>query len=92
MVAENAVISLPKDIPMLSAATLSVNPCTAWRLLSDFEDLKPGEIQSNLPPNDSQGYMIKTELELESYTTSGICHHKQIYKQPYRLSNSMFDW
>ncbi|CAF93768.1 unnamed protein product, partial [Tetraodon nigroviridis] len=44
VVAENAVISLPKDIPMLSAATLSVNPCTAWRLLSDFEDLKPGEI------------------------------------------------
>lgn len=49
MVAEDAVISLAKDIPLLCAATLGVNPCTAWRMLSDFEDLKPGEFQNNLP-------------------------------------------
>lgn len=42
MLAEDAVISLPNDIPLLSAATLGVNPCTAFRMLSDFEDLKPG--------------------------------------------------
>lgn len=42
MLAEDAVISLPKDIPLLCAATLGVNPCTALRMLSDFEDLKPG--------------------------------------------------
>lgn len=70
MVAEDAVISLPKDIPLLCAATLSVNPCTAWRMLSDFEDLKPGEIQNNLPPKDTQDYVIETELALEkSYKT-----------------------
>lgn len=42
MLAEDDVISLPNDIPLLSAATLGVNPCTAFRMLSDFEDLKPG--------------------------------------------------
>lgn len=42
MLAEDAVISLPNDIPLLCAATLGVNPCTALRMLSDFEDLKPG--------------------------------------------------
>lgn len=57
VVAEDAVISLPKDIPLLCAATLGVNPCTAWRMLSDFEDLKPGEIQNNVPPKDSQDYI-----------------------------------
>lgn len=44
MLAENDVISLPNDIPLLSAATLGVNPCTALRMLSDFEDLKPGNM------------------------------------------------
>lgn len=45
VVAEDAVISLAKDIPLLCAATLGVNPCTAWRMLSDFEELKPGEFE-----------------------------------------------
>lgn len=70
VVAEDAVISLPKDIPLLCAATLGVNPCTAWRMLSDFEDLKPGEFQNNLLRKDSQDYMIEIDLALEkSYTT-----------------------
>lgn len=43
VLAEDALISLPNDIPLLCAATLGVNPCTAFRMLSDFEDLKPGE-------------------------------------------------
>ncbi|KAF8246293.1 NAD(P)-binding protein [Wilcoxina mikolae CBS 423.85] len=31
------------DISALSAATISVNPCTAYRMLKDFADLKPGD-------------------------------------------------
>lgn len=42
VLAEDDVISLPNNIPLLSAATLGVNPCTAFRMLADFEDLKPG--------------------------------------------------
>lgn len=42
VLAEDTVIWLPNDIPLLCAATLGVNPCTAFRILSDFEDLKPG--------------------------------------------------
>lgn len=42
MLPEDDVISVANDIPLLSAATLGVNPCTAFRMLSDFEDLKPG--------------------------------------------------
>lgn len=36
------MIAVPNNIPLLSAATLGVNPCTALRMLTDFEDLKPG--------------------------------------------------
>lgn len=39
---EEAVIGIPSDIPLQSAATLGVNPCTAYRMLRDFEQLQPG--------------------------------------------------
>lgn len=39
---EEELIGIPKDIPLQSAATLSVNPCTAYRMLLDFEQLQPG--------------------------------------------------
>ena len=42
MFSEEALIRVPSDIPLQSAATLSVNPCTAYRMLTDFEQLRPG--------------------------------------------------
>lgn len=66
MVAEDAVISLPKDIPLLCAATLGVNPCTAWRMLLDFEELKPGEFPNNLPPKFGVDHAHQIELALET--------------------------
>jgi len=37
------VIPLPDNIPTATAAMMSVNPTTAWRLLHDFVNLKPGD-------------------------------------------------
>ena len=39
----SGVISVPLDIPPLQAAMLRVNPPTAWRMLHDFVNLKPGD-------------------------------------------------
>jgi len=36
------LLKIPNDIPLLSAATLAVNPCTAYRMLMDFVCLSPG--------------------------------------------------
>lgn len=41
---ENDLVRVPSDISLLSAATLGVNPCTAFRMLSDFESLMPGNL------------------------------------------------
>lgn len=38
------VQKVSNDIPVPYAATLAVNPCTAYRLLHDFVDLKPGDV------------------------------------------------
>lgn len=40
---ENEVMKVPDGIPLPEAATITVNPCTAYRMLKDFEDLKPGD-------------------------------------------------
>ncbi|KAM9353888.1 enoyl-[acyl-carrier-protein] reductase, mitochondrial [Symphorus nematophorus] len=58
VLAEDDVISLPNDIPLLSAATLGVNPCTAFRMLSDFEDLKPGDCVIQNAANSGVGQAV----------------------------------
>lgn len=42
MFGEEELITVPSDIPLQCAATLGVNPCTAYRMLVDFERLQPG--------------------------------------------------
>ncbi len=42
MCEEDELISVPKDISILGAASIFVNPCTAYRLLCDFQTLTPG--------------------------------------------------
>lgn len=41
---EEEVIKLPNDVPVTSLATISVNPCTAYRILKDYVDLNPGDV------------------------------------------------
>uniref|UniRef100_A0A669PK37 Enoyl-[acyl-carrier-protein] reductase, mitochondrial n=1 Tax=Phasianus colchicus TaxID=9054 RepID=A0A669PK37_PHACC len=41
---EANLLRVPSDIPVLCAATLSINPCTALRMLTDFESLEPGTL------------------------------------------------
>ncbi|XP_055782224.1 enoyl-[acyl-carrier-protein] reductase, mitochondrial isoform X2 [Salvelinus fontinalis] len=58
VLAEDDVISLPNDIPLFSAATLGVNPCTAFRMLSDFEELKPGDTVIQNAANSGVGQAV----------------------------------
>ncbi|CAG9817870.1 unnamed protein product [Phaedon cochleariae] len=37
------LLKIPKTLGIVEAATLTVNPCTAYRMLRDFADLKPGD-------------------------------------------------
>ena len=45
VVSEDQVLKIPNGLPVEAAATVSVNPCTAFRLLKDFEDLQPGNMK-----------------------------------------------
>ncbi|XP_044252584.1 enoyl-[acyl-carrier-protein] reductase, mitochondrial [Tribolium madens] len=43
VVSKNNLLKVPKKLGLVEAATLTVNPCTAYRMLRDFVDLKPGD-------------------------------------------------
>ncbi|XP_019403200.1 PREDICTED: trans-2-enoyl-CoA reductase, mitochondrial [Crocodylus porosus] len=55
---EEKLVKLPGDIPVLCAATLSVNPCTAYRMLCDFETLGPGESVIQNAANSGVGQAV----------------------------------
>lgn len=38
------MVKVPSDIPAAYAATLTINPATAYCLLRDFEKLQPGDV------------------------------------------------
>ncbi|KAG5866153.1 hypothetical protein JTB14_017003 [Gonioctena quinquepunctata] len=40
---EEYLLKVPKKLGLVEAATLTVNPCTAFRMLRDFTNLKPGD-------------------------------------------------
>lgn len=40
---QDNLLKVPKKLGLVEAATLTVNPCTAYRMLKDFTVLKPGD-------------------------------------------------
>ncbi|NWV64612.1 MECR protein, partial [Malurus elegans] len=60
---EKMLLKVPNDIPVLCAATLSVNPCTAFRVLADFESLAPG----TAPPSE------RFPVHFPAASAAGIC-------------------
>ncbi|CAG8475887.1 22858_t:CDS:2 [Rhizophagus irregularis] len=47
-----------KEIGLIQAATLSVNPCTAYRMLKDFVTLKKGDFMIQCGANSSVGQSV----------------------------------
>ena len=51
-------LKIPNDIPLISAATITVNPCTAYRMLSDFVDLTAGDVVLQNGANSGVGQAV----------------------------------
>ncbi|KAJ8275093.1 hypothetical protein COCON_G00097180 [Conger conger] len=52
------LIRVPKDISLLGAATIGVNPCTAYRMLHDFVPLCPGDTVIQNGANSAVGQAV----------------------------------
>eukprot|EP00002_Diphylleia_rotans_P002621 TRINITY_DN1165_c0_g1_i1.p1 TRINITY_DN1165_c0_g1~~TRINITY_DN1165_c0_g1_i1.p1 ORF type:complete len:372 (-),score=84.65 TRINITY_DN1165_c0_g1_i1:314-1429(-) len=49
---------VPSDIHVSAAATISINPCTAYRLLEDFAKLNPGDVIVQNGANSAVGQCV----------------------------------
>eukprot|EP00339_Tiarina_fusa_P006034 CAMPEP_0117048558 /NCGR_PEP_ID=MMETSP0472-20121206/33565_1 /TAXON_ID=693140 ORGANISM="Tiarina fusus, Strain LIS" /NCGR_SAMPLE_ID=MMETSP0472 /ASSEMBLY_ACC=CAM_ASM_000603 /LENGTH=284 /DNA_ID=CAMNT_0004761701 /DNA_START=210 /DNA_END=1064 /DNA_ORIENTATION=- len=56
--APSELIKISKDIPVEYAAGISSNPCTAYRLLSDFGNLEKGDVVIQNAANSSVGQCV----------------------------------
>lgn len=72
-VEENHWYRVPQDLPLSTAATLSINPPTALRLLEEFVDLKPGDALVHTAGNSSTGkYIIQLAKNMGIHSISVI--------------------
>jgi trans-2-enoyl-CoA reductase len=55
---EDDLLAVPDNIPVEYSAVLSVNPSTAYRLLKDFADLKPGDVVVQNAANSAVGLAV----------------------------------
>ncbi|XP_013876699.1 enoyl-[acyl-carrier-protein] reductase, mitochondrial [Austrofundulus limnaeus] len=81
VLAEDDVISLPNDIPLLAAATLGVNPCTALRMLSDFEDLKSGDSVIQNAANSGVGQAVIQIAAARGINTINVIRDRSDFTQ-----------
>ncbi|XP_056300130.1 enoyl-[acyl-carrier-protein] reductase, mitochondrial isoform X1 [Pseudoliparis swirei] len=81
VLAEDDVISLPNNIPLLSAATLGVNPCTAFRMLADFEDLKPGDSVIQNAANSGVGQAVIQIAAAKGISTINVVRDRPEFTQ-----------
>uniref|UniRef100_A0A8C5K0L1 Enoyl-[acyl-carrier-protein] reductase, mitochondrial n=2 Tax=Jaculus jaculus TaxID=51337 RepID=A0A8C5K0L1_JACJA len=83
-----ALIRVPGDIPLQSAATLGVNPCTAYRMLMDFEQLQPGDSVIQNASNSGVGQaVIQIAAALGLRTINVVRDRPDIQKLTDRLKN-----
>jgi trans-2-enoyl-CoA reductase len=54
----NELIKIPNNLPLESAATLAVNPCTAYRMLVDFVTLSAGDCVIQNGANSGVGQAV----------------------------------
>ncbi|OWA50079.1 Trans-2-enoyl-CoA reductase, mitochondrial [Hypsibius exemplaris] len=52
------VLKIAADLPLIEAATLTVNPCTAYRMVYDFVDLAEGDVIVQNGANSAVGQAV----------------------------------
>ena len=76
VVSINDLIKIPSDIGIESAATLSVNPCTAYRLLKDFVTLEKGDTIIQNAANSSVGQAVIQLGKLWNFNVVNIIRNR----------------
>ncbi|XP_076651337.1 enoyl-[acyl-carrier-protein] reductase, mitochondrial [Halictus rubicundus] len=66
------VMKIPKDVGVIEASMLNVNPCTAYRMLKDFVALKPGDTVIQNGGNSAVGQMVIQLCKIWNYKSVSV--------------------
>lgn len=72
--------TVSKDLPVEYASILSVNPCTAYRLLNDFVDLKPGDVIIQNGANSMVGLLVIQLAKMRGIQTINLIRQRPNYE------------
>ena len=75
VVSDGDVDKVPNDIHVAYAATIGVNPSTAYRLLKDFGDLQPGDFIIQNAANSMVGHCVVQMANLMGIKTINVIRH-----------------
>lgn len=78
---EAALTKVSNDLPVEYAATLAVNPCTAYRLLEDFVKLNAGDVIIQNGANSTVGQSVIQLAKARGVKTVNIIRDRPDYKQ-----------
>ncbi|XP_077577106.1 enoyl-[acyl-carrier-protein] reductase, mitochondrial [Stigmatopora nigra] len=81
VMSENDIISVASDVPVLAAATLGVNPCTAFRMLADFETLQPGDSVIQNAANSGVGQAVIQIAAAKGLNTINVIRDRPDFHQ-----------
>lgn len=90
---EESLYKIPNDIEPAMAATLAVNPCTAYRMLQDFEKLEKGDIVLQNAANSAVGQnVIQIARQLGFRTVNVVRNRDQVDKLKQELKDIGADY
>ena len=70
-------IKIRNDIPALGAATMLINPCTAYRMLRDFVSLEPGDWLIQNGANSAVGQAVIQLARLQGVKTVNVVRDRE---------------
>lgn len=77
---ESALHKVPESLTVEQAATLSVNPCAAYRMLKDFVDLQPGDWIIQNGGNSAVGQAVIQLAKHMGYKTISVVRNRPGYE------------
>lgn len=72
----DSLVRVPEKIPVLNAATLQMCPCTAYRMLRGFCDLKPGDVVMQYGAHTPVGHAVIQLCREWDISTVNIITHR----------------
>jgi len=78
VIASEKLVAAPKEIEPIQAAMLKVNPITAWRMLHDFVNLRPGDWLIQNAANSGAGECVIQIARELGYRTVNVVRRPEL--------------